>query len=47
MEIYVNLSVLVPTEFIRPEPQAMWHPRTEAKDWQADGIFVPRKLGEK
>ena len=33
-----------PYRFIRPEPQAMWHPRTEAKDWQADGIFVPRKL---
>ena len=32
-----------PYKFIRPEPQAIWHPRTEAKDWQADGIFVPGK----
>ena len=35
-----------PHRFIRPEPQAMWRPRTEAKDWQADGIFVPGKLGK-
>ncbi len=35
-----------PYQFIRPEPQAMWHPRTETKDWQADGIFVPGRLGK-
>ena len=35
-----------PHRFIRPEPQAMWHPRTEAKDWEADGIFIPGKLGK-
>ena len=28
-----------PHRFIRPEPQAMWSPRSE--DWQADGEFVP------
>ena len=28
-----------PFRFIRPEPQAMWTPRT--KDWQADGEFIP------
>ncbi len=32
-----------PYRFIRPEPQAMWHPHLDAKDWQADGIFVPGK----
>ena len=36
-----------PHRFIRPEPQAMWQPRTDLKDWQADGIFVPGKLGNK
>ena len=35
-----------PHRFIRPEPQAMWYPRIEAKDWQADGIFGPGKLGK-
>lgn len=25
--------------FVRPEPQAMWQPRSD--DWQADGEFVP------
>ena len=35
-----------PHRFIRPEPQAMWQPRTDLKDWQADGIFVPGKLGK-
>ena len=33
-------------KFIRPEPQAMWHPRIDAGNWQADGIFVPGKLGK-
>lgn len=33
-----------PYRFIRPEPQAMWQPRLGAKDWQADGVFVPGKL---
>ena len=28
-----------PHRFIRPEPQAMWSPRSE--DWQADGEFIP------
>ncbi|WP_066554137.1 class I SAM-dependent methyltransferase [Croceicoccus bisphenolivorans] len=28
-----------PYRFVRPEPQAMWTPRT--KDWQAHGEFVP------
>ena len=32
-----------PHRFIRPEPQAIWYPRTEANDWKADGIFVPGK----
>ena len=35
-----------PYKFIRPEPQAIWHPRSDAKDWQADGIFVPGRLGK-
>ena len=29
--------------FIRPEPQAMWQPRLDKKDWDADGIFTPGK----
>ena len=29
--------------FIRPEPQAMWQPRLNIKDWDADGIFTPSK----
>jgi len=28
-----------PYRFIRPEPQAMWHPRQS--DWQAHGEFIP------
>lgn len=28
-----------PWRFIRPEPQALWHPRTA--DWSADGEFIP------
>ena len=35
-----------PHRFIRPEPQAMWHPRIDPKDWQADGIFIPEKQGK-
>lgn len=26
--------------FIRPEPQAMWSPRLDESEWQADGVFV-------
>ena len=29
--------------FIRPEPQAMWQPHVNVKEWQADGVFVPGK----
>ena len=32
-----------PYRFIRPEPQAMWQPRLDNKDWDADGIFTPSK----
>lgn len=35
-----------PHRFIRPEPQAIWQPRIKAKDWRADGIFVPGKPGK-
>ena len=28
-----------PHSFVRPEPQALWHPRLE--EWDADGEFVP------
>lgn len=28
-----------PHSFIRPEPQALWHPRIDS--WQADGEFIP------
>ncbi len=28
-----------PHSFIRPEPQALWHPRID--NWQADGEFIP------
>ncbi len=35
-----------PYRFIRPEPQAIWHPHSDAKNWQADGIFVPGRLGK-
>ena len=35
-----------PHTFIRPEPQAMWHPRMDIRDWQADGVFVPGTLGK-
>lgn len=35
-----------PYRFIRPEPQAMWQPRLEAKYWRADGVFVPGKPGK-
>jgi len=27
--------------FVRPEPQALWSPRLDASQWQADGTFVP------
>jgi 23S rRNA (cytosine1962-C5)-methyltransferase len=29
--------------FIRPEPQAMWQPRLDLAEWQADGVFVAGK----
>ena len=35
-----------PYRFIRPEPQAMWQPRLGAKDWQADGVFIPGTLDQ-
>ena len=27
--------------FVRPEPQAMWEPRLDARHWKADGTFLP------
>ncbi|RKF20989.1 class I SAM-dependent rRNA methyltransferase [Altericroceibacterium spongiae] len=30
-----------PYRFIRPEPQALWMPRFDDGDWQADGEFIP------
>ena len=35
-----------PYKFIRPEPQAIWQPRGNARNWQADGIFVPERPGK-
>jgi 23S rRNA (cytosine1962-C5)-methyltransferase len=34
-----KLECYGPYRFIRPEPQALWHPRSA--DWSADGEFIP------
>ncbi len=34
-----KIEMYGPYRFIRPEPQAMWSPRSD--NWQADGEFVP------
>ncbi len=39
----LKLERFGPYRFIRPEPQAMWKPRLDNKDWNADGIFTPSK----
>ena len=45
VEIYVNLSVLVLIDLSAGTTSNV-APRTETKYWQADGIFVPGKLGK-
>ncbi len=36
----LKLEQIGPYSFIRPEPQALWEPRLDASQWQADGVFV-------
>jgi 23S rRNA (cytosine1962-C5)-methyltransferase len=31
--------------FIRPEPQALWAPRLDVRQWKADGTFMPSQAG--